>query len=520
MNWRKPVKALLPRSRRLQQTGHSEPDGGLPLVRNKPGLEAVGVAIAELPVPDQLVYPLLDYARQAVQAQVHVGESVLLGDSIAEGILATASGTVKAIEHRPIIHPSHRDALCVVLDVDAKGDENTQSLAASDTLSTERLAQACISGLGGAGFGTALKLRAAQNKVANISYNSSETGIHTLLVNAVECEPLISCDEALIRSDAQTVITAVHTMIKLSVCQRCVLAIENDKVDAIAMLSTAIDAVKSDTGVVIELVRLSAVYPSGAEKVLVQRITGKPLPTGVRATELGILCLNVATVVAAWRAQAGYPMISRIVTVAGSRANTPCNIRVRIGTSVADVLQSTGNAPEADDSRVRAGGPLSGFDLQSLSVPVSATTNCIAIEPPPSKSTAMACIRCSHCSEVCPVNLVPQQLYWYASGNDIQQAQRFGLDNCIECGCCDIVCPSSIELTSMFRYARSSWREQQQDKQDADIARERYEQRQRRLTHREQEARKIREEKKTQLISSKDPIADALARARARKRPS
>lgn len=509
MSWHKRIASTLTRTWIKPHSAHYEPEGGLALARNKPGLETPGVVIRELPLPEQLIFPLLDYAKQPVKVLVSVGASVKLGDRLAHGIIATADGVVSAIEPRQIIHPSYRKSLSVVIDVNTPAGENTQSLSTLDALDTDRLERACISGLGGAGFSTASKLDKANSRVG---------GIHTLLINAVECEPLISCDEALIRSDAHSVVHAIGSMIKLSACQRCIIAIEDDKTDAIAELDHAISAIQAATNVPIEFVQLSAVYPSGAEKVLVQRITGIALKDGTRASDHGVLCINVATVVAAWRAQNGYPLISRIVTIGGNQATTPCNIRVRIGTSVADVLRMSGNTPGETTIRVRAGGPLSGFDLPSLSVPITATTNCITLETVAPKIDAAACIRCSQCSEVCPVNLVPQQMLWHASGDDLAGATRFGLGDCIECGCCDIVCPSFIELTSTFRHARASLREQQHQQHEAELARERYEQRQIRLKIREQEAQRIRDEKKSQLKTGDDAIADALARARARKR--
>jgi len=239
---------------------------------------------------------------------------------------------------------------------------------------------------------------------------------------------------------------------------------------------------------------------------------------GARVGASGVRDLHAATVVSAGRLRSWHPLISRIITVGGSQVTSACDIRVRIGTPVVDVLRMTGNAPSTGDIRVRAGAPLSGFDLHSLLVPVTATTNCIALEAIVRKTDATACIRCSQCSEVCPVNLLPQQMFWYANSDDLDGARRFGLDNCIECGCRDIVCPSFIELTSTFRHARASWREQQHQQREAELARERYEQHQTRLTLRKQEAQRIRGEKNSQLRSDCDPIASALARARARKK--
>ncbi len=489
------------------------PDGGLALARNKPGLLPVAVHIPELALPDQLVFPLTDYAKQIMCAEVEVGASVKTGDRLAKGIIATASGTISAIESRAIIHPSHRNVPCIVIDVDHTVSDDPKTLPPLSVPTVERLEQACISGLGGAGFSTAHKLRIAKN---------TPTPIHTLLVNAVECEPLISCDEALIRSDATAIVTAIVSMMQLTGCAQCIVAIEEDKLDAAAELSqallnyqTALPVNSNDSP--ITLMPVSAIYPSGAEKVLVQRVTGLALESGERAVDRGIVCLNVATIFSAWKAASGYPLLSRIITVAGRNAKQAVNVRVRIGTAVAHVLEHTNNLAASTTARVRVGGPLSGFDLLDTSVPITATTNCIAIEPIATPTKTGACIRCSQCSDVCPVNLVPQQLHWYATADDLNSAMRFGLDSCIECGCCDVVCPSSIPLTATFRYARTGWREQQQQHVDAELARTRFESHESRVVLREQEATRIREHKKTQLASADNAIGDALARARARK---
>ena len=485
-----------------------EPYGGLPLARNKPGLPAVGESIPELALPDELVLPLLDYNKQRVETHLQAGARVSVGDVLAPGVLAPASGVISAIEPRAVIHPSYQPSQCIVINVDQAADQNPSCLPAMKELSFERIERAGIKGLGGAGFDTASKLMAATDH---------KNTIKTLLVNAVECEPQISCDEALIRSDAHIIITAIHAMIELTSCERCIVAIEDDKTEAIAELERvlAIGAKSGSTTVPVELALLSAVYPSGAEKVLLQRIFGTLPQADQRASDLRVVCLNVATILAAWQAQSGHPMLSRIVTVAGKN---PRNVRVRFGTSVMHLLQQTNNIASNGKSRVRAGGPLSGFDLKTLFVPISANVNCITVESNPQQSIASACIRCSQCSDVCPVDLLPQQIFQHASANDIPGALHFGLDACIECGCCDVVCPASIELTATFRHTRSAWMEQHRQKAAAELARQRFVQHEARLSEREREAQQIREQKKSQLISADDAIAQALARSRARKK--
>ncbi len=500
------------------------PIGGLALTRNKPGLPAPGSPIKDICLPAQLVFPLVDYHKHVLTPVVSVGDCVVIGDWLAPGVLTSANGVVSAIEDRSIIHPSHCSALCVVIDTCPDTEATLAAIQTNEVFSSltahERIRRANVSGLGGAGFSTANKLAAIHS-----------SDIKLLLINAVECEPMISCDEALILSDATHIIEAVIQMINITRCARCVLAIEDDKIDAIPLLQAAIKSSRQsidDAAVNIELILLSPIYPSGAERVLVQRIIGKMPSAGIRATDQGILCLNVATTLAASASQHGAPLIWRVVSVAGSAAAQPVNVRVRLGTPVSHVLEQTGNESAINNSgctmRIRAGGPLSGFDLPNLNVPITATTNCITVEPAIASEAAIdsasACIRCSRCSDVCPVGLLPQQLHWYCDKTLTDDAMRFGLNDCIECGCCDVVCPSLIQLTASFRHNKATLREQQLSSQQAQISKVRFEQREQRLEQRALQAQSLRRQRAKQLqakTAEHDPIAAAMARARARR---
>ena len=496
----------------LQRFWRPEPDyrlpalhGGLALPRNKPGLPLSGETHT-LPLPEQLVLPLLNYRRETLTPLVTVGQQISQGQALADGVVASASGCIKAIEPRPILHPSCRAELCVVLSPDGDTQVCTAVHPAQDTLTVERLAACGVTGLGGAGFATSEKLAAAQRLPGPLD---------TLLINAVECEPMISCDEALMMCEAPAIIEAISVLAALTHCRRCVLAIENDKLAAITALQTALARHPCP----VELQLLPPVYPSGAERTLIQRITGHRLAAGERPADRGILCINVATALAARQAQRGFALTSRVMTIAGESCVNPLNVRVAFGTSVADVLRLTGNQPLRGTARIRAGGPLSGFDVSELAAPVTATTNSIGLHRLAAAEHEQSCIRCGACSDVCPEQLVPQQLYWYARADHLEGAQRFGLDSCIECGCCDIVCPSAIPLTAAFRHAKDARREQKRQEDAAAVAEQRYLAREQRLAQRAaaREARRLAA--KAELTASSDPIADALARARARRKP-
>lgn len=480
--------------------------GGLALPRNKPGLPANG-EIAILPLPEQLVLPLLNYRREALIPRVRVGQKLRRGEKLAEGLIASVDGCITAIEPRPVLHPSGRHELCIVIQADSHTPDESPIYSPLDALSIERLAQCGISGLGGAGFATSEKFTSAQ---------VASQPLQLLLINAVECEPMISCDEALMMCEATAIVEAISTLMDMTRCHRCVLAVEDDKLAAISALQTAL----ADHDACIELQALPPVYPAGAERSLIQRITGKQLAAFERPANHGIVCINVATALAASKARTGTPLTSRIVTIAGEACEYPLNVRVTFGTSVADVLRLSGNTCKQNQRRVRIGGPLSGFDLDSLDAPITATTNCLSLHSPAtSKATVLPCIRCGACNEVCPEQLLPQQLYWYARSEHADGARRFGLDSCIECGCCDIVCPSAIPLTATFRHARDAQSEQIRQDEAATAAEQRYLAREQRLAQRAALREERRLAAKSKLTTSEDPIAAALERAKQRRKP-
>jgi len=198
----------------------------------------------------------------------------------------------------------------------------------------------------------------------------------------------------------------------------------------------------------------------------------------------------------------------------------PCNVRVRFGTSVLYLLQQTNNALNIEHNRIRAGGPLSGFDLSNLSVPVGAKTNCLLAEPNTREEITQPCIRCGLCADVCPAKLLPQQLHWYAMAQDTNKCTQLKLDACIECGCCDLVCPSSIKLTETFRYAKSQTKLKQTQDQAAADSQKRFEERENRLQQREADRSAAIEKRKQSIKANRQPdadqISDALARIRSK----
>jgi electron transport complex protein RnfC len=512
-------------SKWLKITANSDLRGGLALPRNKPSLStgvSTGVSTGEganassggdiktLSLPDSICIPLLNYQQEVLDPVASIGQKVRPGDLLAPCIIASCHGVIESIEPRAINHPSGISALCVIISPDANKPKNVILHPPQEFVTAERISACAVHGLGGAGFKTADKL----NAICDSKYDF----VDTLIINAVECEPLISCDESLIANQAPLIITAIEGLIELTQCRRCILAIEDDKTEAIEQLELAIQGYAQD--VRFETVYLASVYPSGAERPLVERLTGKKTHGKIFPASLGILCINVATALATEHARQGHAMVSRIVTIAGELCQHPMNVRVTFGTSVYDVIEQTGNLSNLDSVCVRVGGPLSGFVIQNLSAPITATTNCITLDRLVEPKPIQPCIRCGACSDVCPVDLLPQQLHTYCINENTEKAKLFSLSECIECACCDIVCPSNIPLTQTFRYAKGLIREQDRQTILATQAESRYQQREKRLEVRLEKRALKRELARARLASSKDPIADALARAKQRRKKS
>jgi electron transport complex protein RnfC len=265
---------------------------------------------------------------------------------------------------------------------------------------------------------------------------------------------------------------------------------------------------------------VATLYPAGGEKQLIKALTGKEVPSGQRPADIGMICHNVATSRAIYRATVlGEPLISRYVTVTGPGIKEPQNVEVAFGTPISAVVEYAGGYTEQAGQLVM-GGPMMGVSLNNDAIPVVKATNCILVQPAPQKiQETLPCIRCGQCAQVCPAGLLPQQLYWYARAKDFEQAEAYKLFDCIECGCCSYVCPSHIPLVDYYRFAKSEVRAQRTAKQKAELARQRHDFHLERLERAKRErAEKLAQHKKKAVSADKkDAIQAALQRAKAKK---
>ncbi|WP_019530564.1 electron transport complex subunit RsxC [Dasania marina] len=511
--------------------------GGVHPPQNKS--QSTGGPIQQASLPTELVLPLSQHIGAPAKAIVAVGDKVLKGQCIAKAngnisayIHAPSSGDVIAIEPRAIPHASGMQDNCIVIKTDGEdnwcalqGCEDFRLLAPSDLIAQIRLAG--ITGLGGAGFPTAVKL------ITSDTQASLNKAIDTLIINGTECEPYITADDVLMRERAQQVISGIQILqhiIKPSTST--LIGVENNKPEAIAALEAAIAEAGSEPGASnITVVSFEGKYPSGGEKQLIQTLTGREVPSGGLPADVGIVCQNVGTVAAIHDAIVlGKPLISRITTVTGQACAQPQNVEVLIGSPIAHVLAQAGFDADACH-RLVMGGPMMGFTLTDTSVPIIKATNCLLAAseaelptPPP----AQACIRCGMCAEACPASLLPQQLYWYARSKEYDKLEELNLFDCIECGACSYVCPSTIPLVQYYRASKADIREHKAEMHKAEQSKVRFEARQQRLEREEQEKADKRAARqaaaKAKLAAAQtggeqelDPVQAAIARAKAKK---
>ena len=445
--------------------------GGLKLAGFK--MMSMEHATQDAPLAKNLVLPLKQHIGKPAIPVVNVGDRVLKGQLIAAAedyvcspIHAPTSGKVTAIEKHLLPHPSAIATTCIVMETDGKEEwaeciSNTHYRQLETSTVRDIIRDAGIVGLGGAGFPSFIKLNPGSNNV-----------VDTLILNGAECEPYITCDAMLMQEQSRKIIDGLNIMRHALQAKHCIIAIEDNKRTAHTMLVNVLQEHEADY---IDVVQIPTLYPAGGEKQLIKTLTGKEVPSNGLPVNIGVVCHNVATAAAVASAVLeGKPLISRYVTITGEGVDRPTNLNVLLGTPFSELLDYCGRNNKAEQFIM--GGPMMGFEISNDHIPVIKTSNCILVQ---SKKTepevVMPCIRCGQCADVCPAQLLPQQLYWYSRAKNFDKTQDYHLFDCIECGCCSYVCPSHIPLVQYYRFAKTEIYAQEQERKKSDIARQRHE---------------------------------------------
>ncbi len=427
----------------LTFTGGIHPYDGKDMTKDKP--------IRQVLPKGDLVYPLSQHIGAPAVPLVKKGDRVLTGQKIAEAgafvsapVHATVSGKVKAIEPRRVV--TGDNVMSIVVENDGLYEEVEYAPAldlqeASREEIIERIKEAGIVGMGGAGFPTFIKL--SPKKPEKIDY---------VIVNCAECEPYLTSDYRRMIEEPEKLIKGLKVSLSLFPKAQGIMAVEDNKKDCIELLK---NMTKDDNRISVKALKTK--YPQGAERQLIFATTGRKINSSMLPADAGCVVNNVDTVVAIYYAVfEGKPLMERIVTVTGDAIKHPRNFKVRIGTNYHELIEEAGGF-KTEPVKIISGGPMMGFGIFELDVPTTKTASALLCmsEDDVSAMEPTACIKCGRCVEVCPGRVLPNKLMVAAIHGDEETFLKLNGMECCECGCCSYICPAKRPLTQTIRMANT-----------------------------------------------------------------
>ena len=411
------------------------------------------LAIENLPTPDELDILLIQHFGAPCEPLVKKKDEVSEGDLIGEvesglgaNIHSSITGTVKSIGASANAASVSSPAITIKTDPEAQPREYTPSdwkeLSREELLS--RVKRAGIVGIGGAGFPTHVKLNPPP-----------EAKVDTLIINGAECEPYLTTDHRVMREHAQEVVEGTKIILAILGIDACHIGIESNKMDAIEVMSKVAKEASSE-GFNISVDALEVKYPQGSEKQLIQSVMGRKVPGFGLPFDVGLIVQNVGTTKAIYDAVVlDKPLYEKVITISGKGIERPANLQVKIGTRLTDIVSYLGGTkPEL--AKVVMGGPMMGFAISTLDIPVTKTTSGILFLTEDEIDTQIhsQCIRCGWCLDACPMGLSPNEIGIYVEAGRAEDTSQFGIFECFECGCCSFVCPAKRPLVQFIRLAK------------------------------------------------------------------
>lgn len=415
-------------------------------------------AIEVLPAPPEVNIPILQHVGAPCDPIVTFKDEVTVGQPIASTeafISAPIHSSVNGITQRPAVVtlPNGRHVKTIPIKADGEqpegpalfqqiygGEWPTDRIKELDPKQiSNQVREAGVVGQGGAAFPTFVKL-----------LRNDEKPVNYLVINGCECEPYLTADHRLMLEAAKAIICGVAIAQHASGAKQAVVAIEGNKMDAIEVMQKA----AKGTGIKIAIVKTQ--YPMGGEKQMVKAVTGEQIPTGGLPLDVGVVVINVGTAAAIARAVLRHqPLTHRVVTVTGAGIKEPKNILAPVGVSIQALVDFCGGLTD-DCARVIAGGPMMGFAIPELNIPVTKGTSGITCltKADIKKSDETNCVRCGRCVDVCPLNLVPTKMALAARSENWDLAKKYHIQACMECGCCAYTCPASLPLVQLIRMGK------------------------------------------------------------------